>query len=213
MLLERERKEVVHYGNMLIEHSLTVGSGGNISILNREAGLIALSPSSMKYSDITPEDVVVMDLEGKITDGTRRASTEINMHLLIYQNRPDVNGIVHTHSIYATAVACMGWDLEPVHYLVAMSGQKVKCSEYATYGTPELAEYALEALGDRYACLLKNHGLIAAAPTIEQAFSTAEHIEYAARLYCITKTLGTPNILTNEQIQTVMDKFGTNPYK
>lgn len=213
MLLQHEREEIVRYGNALIERGLTTGSGGNISIYNREQGLVALTPSSMDYSEITPEDVVVIDMQGNVVEGGRRVSTEINMHLIIYNNRPDVCSVVHTHSIYATAVACMGWDLQPVHYLMAMAGPVVKCAQYATYGTQELAEYALEALGNRGACLLGNHGLIAAAPTLERAFSTAEHLEYVAKLTCITKGLGDPNILTQEQIQVVMDKFGTNPYK
>lgn len=213
MLLQQERNEIVRYGNDLITHGLTTGSGGNISICNREAGLVALTPSSMSYSDITPEDVVVVDLQGNTVEGERRVTTELSMHLIVYNNRPDVNAIVHTHSIYATAVACMGWDMEPVHYLMAMAGPVVKCSKYATYGTPELADYALEALGNRGACLLGNHGLLAVGPSVERAFSTAEHLEYVAKLTCITRGLGQPNILTDDQIHVVMDKFGTNPYK
>jgi L-fuculose-phosphate aldolase len=213
MLLQRERIDVVRYGNQLTERGLTTGSGGNISVCNREKGLVALSPSSMNYSDITPEDVVALDFDGNAVEGDRRVSTEVNMHLIVYNNRPDVGGIVHTHSVYATAVSCMGWDLEPVHYMLAMAGSVVKCSKYAVYGTEELAGYALEALGDRGACLLGNHGLLAVAPTVERAFSIAEHLEYVAKLYCITKGLGQPNILTSEQIRAVMDKFGATAYK
>lgn len=213
MLLEFERNQVVLYGKKLLQSGLTTGSGGNISIYNREKGLIALSPSSLDYNKTIPEDVVVMDLDGNRAEGTRRASTEINMHLEVYRHRPEVCAVVHTHSLYATAVSCMGWDLEAVHYLIAFAGRSVKCAPYATYGTPELAKYALEALEGRNACLLANHGLLACAPTLETAFSTAEHLEYVSKLYCVTRSLGTPNLLNEEQILTVMDKFGTNPYK
>lgn len=213
MLLHKERTDIVRYGKQLISSRLTTGSGGNISIYNREEGLLALTPSSMCYSDITPEDILVLDVDGKVVEGTRRVSTEVNMHLIVYHNRLDVCAIVHTHSVYATAVACMGWDLEPVHYMLAMGGPVIKCAPYATYGTQKLAGYALEALGNRSACLLSNHGLLAAAPTLERAFSTAEHLEYVAQLTCITKGMGQPNILSQDQIATVMDKFGTNPYK
>ncbi len=213
MLLQEERQEVVRYGNRLITSGLTTGSGGNISVLNREKGLLALSPSSMNYCDIAPGDVVVLDLDGKVVEGERRVSTEREMHMEVYRARPDVCGIVHTHSVYATAVACMGWNLEPVHYMLAMAGPVVKCAPYATYGTKELAVYAVQALEGRGACLLGNHGLLAAAPTLERAFSTAEHLEYVAKLTCITKSLGQPNILSQEEMQVVMDKFGTNPYK
>ena len=213
MLLQQDRIEIVRYGNKLIESGLTTGSGGNISIFNREAGLVALTPSGMNYCDIVPEDVVVMDIDGNIVDGVRHATSEISMHLSVYKHRPDVCAVVHTHSIYATAVACMRQNLLPVHYMIALAGTIVKCSEYATYGTPELAQHALEALENRNACLLGNHGLLAAAPSLEQAFSTAEHLEFVAQLHCITKSLGQPHILTEQQVTEVMDKFGTNPYK
>ena len=213
MLLEMERKEIVEYGKRMIERGLTTGSGGNISIFNREQGLVALTPSSMDYADIKPEDVVIMDINGNVKDGTRRPSTEINMHLLAYQNRPDVNSIVHTHSIYCTAIACMGWELEPVHYMLAIAGEAVKCAKYATYGTPELARSALEALAGNGACLLGNHGVLTVGPSLERAFAIAEHLEFVAQLVCITKSMGKPNLLTAEQIAAVIDKFGTHPYK
>ncbi|MEG2852661.1 MAG: class II aldolase/adducin family protein, partial [Hydrogenoanaerobacterium sp.] len=175
--------------------------------------LVALSPSSMDYYETQPEDVVIMDCSGKIVDGKRRPSTEINMHLALYRARDDISAVVHTHSLYATAVACMRWDLPAVHYLAAFGGDIIKCSEYATYGTEELAQYALEAMGNRNACLLGNHGLLAASSNIEKTFSTAEHLEFVAKLYCVTKSLGEPNILSSEQMLEVMKKFGTCPYR
>jgi L-fuculose-phosphate aldolase len=213
MLLEKERIEIVRYGNLLIERGLTTGSGGNISIYNRGKGLIALTPSSMSYDEIAPEDVLIIDIQGEVVDGARQPSTEIHMHLASYRSRSDVNAVVHTHSVYATAIACMGWALEPLHYLIAMAGSVVKCARYATYGTQELADCAMEALGNRGACLLGNHGLLAVGPTLQRAFSTAEQLEYVSRLYCITRSLGEPNILSEGQLGIVMDKFGTNPYK
>lgn len=213
MLLKKERQNIVYYGNQLVDCGLTTGSGGNVSIFNRAEGLIAFTPSSMKYADIRPEDVVVLDAEGKLVEGERRVSTELNMHLTVYRNRPEVCGVVHTHSVYATAVACMGWDLQPVHYMLAMAGPVVRCSRYATYGTQELADLALEALGGNRACLLGNHGLLAVGDSVESAFSTAEHLEFVAKLSCITKSLGEPQILSECQIREVMDKFGTAPYK
>jgi L-fuculose-phosphate aldolase len=107
----------------------------------------------------------------------------------------------------------MGLNLEPVHYLLAMAGPVVKCSKYAIYGSEELGRLAVDALENRGACLLGNHGLLAVASTLEHAFSTAEHLEFVAKLSCVTKSLGTPNILTEEQIRAVMDKFGTQAYK
>ena len=213
MLLKRERELIVHYGKQMIERGLTTGSGGNLSVRDREKRLIAMTPSSIHYHELTPEDIVIVDPDGNPVEGAHRISTELSMHLTVYNNRPDVCGIVHTHSLYATAMSCMGWDIEPVHYLLAMAGPVVKCAEYAIYGSVELGRLALRALENRGACLLGNHGLLAVSSTLERAFSIAEHLEFVAKLSCVTKGLGTPNILSEPQIHAVMEKFGTDSYK
>ncbi len=213
MLLMKERELLVSYGKKLITSNLTKGSGGNISIYNREKGLIAITPSGMDYFQTQIEDIVIVDIEGNIIEGNHRPSSEIGMHLIFYKNRHDAKAVVHTHSIYATAVSCMGWTLEAVHYLVGMAGYDVRCAKSATYGSMELAENALETMEDRDAVLLANHGLITLGIDIESAFSTAEHLEFVAELYCITKSLGSPNILNQSQMDEVMKKFKTYKYK
>ena len=146
-------------------------------------------------------------------EGKHRPSSEAGMHLAFYKNRADVSGIVHTHSKFATAIACMGWELPAVHYLIGMAGHRVKCTGYATYGSDELAKKALETIGDSNAVLLANHGLIALGEDVDRAFSTAEHLEFVSEVYYLTKTLGTPNILSDENMDEVMKKFGTFRYK
>lgn len=213
MLLKKERELLVKYGKKLIANGLTKGSGGNISIYNREENLVAITPSGMDYFETEEEDIVIIDIDGNILEGKHKPSSEIGMHLIFYKTREDANAIVHTHSMYATAVSCMGWTLEPVHYMVGMAGVDVKCSKYATYGSQELAENALRAMEDRNAVLLGNHGLLALGNDVESAFSTAEHLEFVSELYCITKSLGQPNILTEPQMMEVMKKFKTYKYK
>lgn len=213
MLLLKERELLVRYGKKLITNGLTKGSGGNISIYKREENLVAITPSGRDYFETEIEDIIIIDLEGNIIEGRNKPSSETGMHLLFYKMREDANAIVHTHSIYATAISCMGWTLEPVHYMVGMAGVDVKCAKYATYGSQELADNALEAMVDRNAVLLGNHGLLALGSDIESAFSTAEHLEYVSELYCITKSLGNPNILTEDQMTEVMKKFKTYKYK
>lgn len=213
MLLKKERELLVKYGKKLITNGLTKGSGGNISIYNREENLVAITPSGMDYFETEEDDIVIIDIDGNIIEGKHKPSSEIGMHLIFYKNREDANAIVHTHSMYATAVSCMGWTLEPVHYMVGMAGVDVKCSKYATYGSQELAENALRAMEDRNAVLLGNHGLLALGNDVESAFSTAEHLEFVSELYCITKSLGQPNILTETQMIEVMKKFKTYKYK
>ena len=212
-MMMQEKEQVVRYGKKLIDRRLTTGSGGNISVYNREKNLVAISPSGLDYYETTPEDIVILDIDGNLVEGKHRPSSEAGMHLAFYKNRADVSGIVHTHSKFATAIACMGWELPAVHYLIGMAGHRVKCTGYATYGSDELAKKALETIGDSNAVLLANHGLIALGEDVDRAFSTAEHLEFVSEVYYLTKTLGTPNILSDENMDEVMKKFGTFRYK
>ena len=212
-MMMQEKEQVVRYGKKLIDRRLTTGSGGNISVYNREKNLVAISPSGLDYYETTPEDIVILDIDGNLVEGKHRPSSEAGMHLAFYKNRADVSGIVHTHSKFATAIACMGWELPAVHYLIGMAGHRVKCTGYATYGSDELAKEALETIGDSNAVLLANHGLIALGEDVDRAFSTAEHLEFVSEVYYLTKTLGTPNILSDEDMDEVMKKFGTFRYK
>ena len=212
-MMEYEKEQVVRYGKKLIDRRLTTGSGGNISVCNREKNLVAISPSGLDYYETTPEDIVILDMDGNLVEGKHRPSSEAGMHLAFYKNRADVSGIVHTHSKFATAIACMGWELPAVHYLIGMAGHRVRCTGYATYGSDELAKKALETIGDSNAVLLANHGLIALGGDVDRAFSTAEHLEFVSEVYYLTKTLGTPNILSDENMDEVMKKFGTFRYK
>ncbi len=212
-MMMQEKEQVVRYGKKLIDRRLTTGSGGNISVCNREKKLVAISPSGLDYYETTPEDIVILDIDGNLVEGKHRPSSEAGMHLAFYKNRADVSGIVHTHSKFATAIACMGWELPAVHYLIGMAGHRVKCTGYATYGSDELAKKALETIGDSNAVLLANHGLIALGEDVDRAFSTAEHLEFVSEVYYLTKTLGTPNILSDENMDEVMKKFGTFRYR
>lgn len=212
-MMEYEKEQVIRYGKKLIDRRLTTGSGGNISVCNREKNLVAISPSGLDYYETTPEDIVILDIDGNLVEGKNRPSSEAGMHLAFYKNRADISGIVHTHSKFATAIACMGWELPAVHYLIGMAGHRVKCTGYATYGSDELAKKALETIGDSNAVLLANHGLIALGEDVDRAFSTAEHLEFVSEVYYLTKTLGTPNILSDENMDDVMKKFGTFRYR
>lgn len=211
--MEEERKQVVIHGKKLLEERLTTGSGGNISILNREEGLVAISPSGKDYFETKIEDIVIIDLEGNVVEGDLKPSSEKDMHLIFYKNRENARAVVHTHSKYATAISAMGWDLKPVHYLIGFAGKDVKCAKYAIYGSKELAENAMEAIQGRNAVLLANHGLITLGEDIERAFSTAQYLEYVSEVYYLAKTLGEPKLLSDDQMEDVMKKFGTYKYK
>lgn len=209
MILLKERQEVVEYGKKLIESKLTKGTGGNLSIYNRKEGLMAISPSGIDYFEIKPEDVVVLDLDGNIADGDKKPSSELDMHRIFYRNREDIDAIIHTHTIFATTLSCLNISLPPVHYLVAFAGLNVRCAKYATFGTEELAKNALEAMEDRYAVLLANHGLLAGAKDLANAFNITEEIEYCAELYYRAKSIGEPVILPEEEMKLMLEKFKT----
>lgn len=209
MLLREEREKVVEYCRMLTTHNLTRGTGGNISACNREKGFMAISPSGMDYFKTEPEDVVVLDLEGRVVEGHRVPSSEADMHRLLYVDRSDVNAVVHTHSTYATTLACMRWNLPAVHYLVGFAGLDVRCTPYATFGTPELAQLAREGMKGRFAVLLGNHGLLAAGPNMHYAFNVAEEIEFVCELYWRSKAVGEPVLLDADDMKTVLEKFKT----
>ena len=209
MIMEIEREEIVEYGKKLISSGLTKGTGGNISIYNREKQLMAISPSGIDYYKIKPEDVVILDLKGNIVDGDKTPSSEVEMHRVFYERRDDIDSIIHTHTMYATTLACLGWDLPPVHYMVAVAGINVRCSKYATFGTKELAENAFEAMKDRKAVILANHGLLAGANDLLNAFNITEEIEYCAELYYRTKGIGKPIILDEDEMNKMLEKFKT----
>lgn len=202
-----ERELIVEYGKKLITSGLTKGTGGNISIFNRQKGLMAISPSGLDYFETTPEDVVVLNLEGEIVDGKRKASSELEMHSIFYRKREDINAIVHTHSPFATTIAALNWDLPAISYLVAYAGPDVRCAKYATFGTPELANNAYDAMQDRRAVLLANHGLLAGAIDVANAFNIAEEIEFSAEIYYRAKGIGNPVILSAEEMRLMAEKF------
>lgn len=207
MLLEQERIDVVNYCKKLITAGLTTGTGGNISILNREKGLYAMSPSGMDYFETEPEDVVVMDLEGQVVEGKRKPSSEHALHRIFYTRRDDIDAVVHTHSTYCTVLATLREGLPASNYLIAFAGPDVRCSAYASYGTPELAEVAFEAMQDRQAALMANHGMVAGARTIAGAFNIADQIEQCAKVYVLARAIGKPVLLDEEEMERMMVRF------
>ena len=207
MLMLQERQQIVDYGLKLIRSGLTTGSGGNLSILSLDANLIAISPSGIDYHDVTIADVVVVDRAGNRVEGERKPSSELGFHLALYDAREDITAVVHTHSVYATTMACLHWEIPAVHYLVAFSGDKVPLAPYATFGSDALAENIVASIGDYNAVLLANHGLVAVGHDLAKAFNTAEEIELVARIYYQAKSLGEPVLVDDEEMKVVTEKF------
>lgn len=207
MILKEEREQVAAYGRKLVELGLTTGTFGNLSIYNPRENLMAISPSGTDYFLTRPEDVVVLTPEGEKVDGDAKPSSEYDMHRIFYQKRAGINAVIHTHSLYATTLACLHWSIEPLHYLVAYAGPDVPCIPYVQFGTYELAQAAFDGMGDRFACLLGNHGLLAVGETISYALDVAQQIEFVSRLYYNTRLAGGAVNLTPEEMELVREAF------
>lgn len=207
MLLKQERELVVEYGKKLVETGLTVGTFGNISVYNPEKNLMAISPSGMDYYKTAPEDIVVLTPEGEKVDGAAKPSSEYDLHRIFYLKRPGVKAVVHTHSTYATTLACMHWSIPPLHYIVGYAGREVPCIPYVQFGTYELAEAALSGMGKSNALLLGNHGVLAVGSNVSIALDIAQQVEFAAHLYYNCKTVGEPKLLSDAQMEAVLGAF------
>ena len=203
MLMQEERELVVEYGKKMSAARLSTGTSGNISIYNAEKGLVAISPSGMDYFSTTPEDVVILDLDGKVVDGKRKPSSAT-----FYKHKPHARAVVHTHSVYCTTLAVLGEPIRAVHYVIGDAGAaEVPCAPYQLFGTEALAEAAMEVCGKSNAVLLGNHGLVCCGGDIRSAYSLACNLEYVAELQYRAMSIGKPNVLTEEQMAEVMVKF------
>ncbi|MGX7447474.1 L-fuculose-phosphate aldolase [Dolosigranulum pigrum] len=209
MLMKEARDQLIAYGKKLVETNLTKGTGGNLSIFDREAGHMAITPSGIDFFEIQPEDIVIMTLDGDIVEGERTPSSEWVMHKIFYENREDIDAMIHAHTMYATVMATLHWDLPPSHYMVAVAGKNVRVADYATYGTPELAENAYEAMKDRRAVLLANHGIIAGAQDLLNAFNIVEEVEYCSEVHIKAKSVGEPVILDDAEMTHMLERFET----
>ena len=208
MLLEKERQQVVDYGKKMSSEGLTSGTSGNISIYNREEGLMAISPSGIGYFETKPEDVVIMNLQGEIVEGDRKPSSEWGLHTEMYKVKPACRAVVHTHSMYCTVFASLNQPLRAVHYVIGDAGTAtVPCAPYETFGTEELAQSAARTIGESNAVLLANHGMLACGADIESAYGLAKGMEYCAELQYRCMCIGNPVILSDDEMDVVMEKF------
>ena len=203
------REELAKTARQMISSGLVTGTSGNVSARTPE-GNVLITPSGIDYGTLEPEDVVLVDLDKNVLEGSLEPSSETPMHTGIYRSRPEVGAVVHTHSRFATTLACLGWEIEPVHYMLTTLSDdgRIPLAPYATYGTEELAGYAGEALGESHnACLLQNHGTITVGQSAEEAFSRTVILEEMAEIYYRTRIVGEPILLTPEQVEEVAAKI------
>lgn len=198
------RQRVLDACLIMVREGLVTGTSGNISAREPGADWVAITPSGIPYDDMTPEDICVVDLLGQPIDGRHRPSSETPMHTLVYRERPDVFGVVHTHSPYALAFAVVGRPIPPVCIEAIVSGAGIPVAEYAPPSTEDIGRSALAALSSRYkAVLLQNHGVLTIGKDIEEAIGLACKVEEAARIYHLALAVGEPVVLSEEQLNAI----------
>jgi L-ribulose-5-phosphate 4-epimerase len=210
MMLDAIRDELVHLHAELPRHGLVVWTGGNVSARDPDTGLVAIKPSGVRYEDLSAESMVVVDLDGRIVAGRHKPSSDLASHLYIYRHRADVNGVVHTHSRYATAFAAVGRSI-PV-YLTAQAdefGGEIPCAGFAMIGDEQIGAQVVEAIGRSPAVLLKNHGVFTIGSTATAAVKTAVMTEDVAATVWAALQLGQPDVLPDDVVERLHQRYTT----
>lgn len=203
------RTEIIDLCRWMNASGLNQGTSGNISA--RHANVMLITPSATPYDKLRPEMIAAMPIDGNGEwRGPLKPSTEWRFHLDIMRTRPEVNGIVHTHSTCATALSITRRPIPACHYMIAaFGGNDVRCAGYARYGTQALSSLVLAALHGRNSCLLANHGAIATGPSLAKAMWLAVELETIARQYHLALQIGGPVLLSDAEIEEVREGFAS----
>jgi L-ribulose-5-phosphate 4-epimerase len=207
-MLEKLKEQLVQLHLELPRNNLVAWTSGNVSARDIESGYVVIKPSGVRYDDLRPEQMVILDLEGRVIEGDLNASSDTASHLYIYRHRPDVNGVVHTHSLYATAFAAVGRPIPA--YLTAIAdefGGPIPCGGFALIGGEEIGRVVVESIGDCPAVLLKNHGVFTIGPTAEAAVKAAVMVEDVAHTVWIALQLGRPEEIPPEDVAKLHHRY------
>jgi len=208
MMLPELREEVCRANRALPDHGLVTWTSGNVSGRDPGSGLVVIKPSGKLFDELTPENMVVVDLDGKIVEGDLGPSSDTASHIWVYRHRDDVNGMVHTHSNYATAFAAVNRSI-PV-YLTAIAdefGCEIPCGGYASIGGKEIGQEILRAIGPSVAILMKNHGVFTIGKNVNKALKAAIMVEDIAKTVWLALQIGTPDILSAEETAANYDRY------
>jgi len=212
VLLAELREQVVEVGVEALRRGVVHGTAGNMSIRDPATNLIAISPSGIPYPDLTPADVVVVDLDGDVVDGRRKPSSETPLHTMVHRERPRIRAIVHTHSHYSTVVGCIRPALPAILTEVCLVvGPSVPVTRYGLTGTPDFGQSVIDVLADDgQAVILKNHGLVCFGQDFDQALAVAEIVEEAAKVYVHALAANggrEPELVPSEVIPEMRERF------
>ncbi|MCE5286116.1 MAG: class II aldolase/adducin family protein [Pelosinus sp.] len=207
------RKQLLKTGYSLLDKGLVAGTWGNISVRIPDTTHILITPSGRNYLELSSDDLARVDANGKLISGNYKPSSELPLHLAVYQTRPDINAIVHTHSIFASAMAVARKSIPPIiEDLVQLTGGSIDVSNYALPGTAELAKNTVSALGQKNAVLMANHGVVGCGQSLAEAMTACELVEKAAQIYIYANQLGGAHVLSDKDVA-VMHEFYVNYYR
>lgn len=201
----QQREALLQAALKLADFGLMRGSAGNVSV--RVDNSLLITPSGAAAQEMHAEGMVQLDMHGSVV-GEGRPSSEWRFHRDIYQARPEVGAVVHTHSMFATTIACLRKDIPPFHYMISLAGgNTIRCAPYALFGTQALSDAAVQALADRNACLLANHGMIAIGRDLEHALKVSVEVETLCEQYWRALQIGEPALLSDAEMQAVHEQF------
>ena len=208
MLLKEIREELVELNQALPANRLVVWTGGNVSIRDPKSGLVAIKPSGIMFPDLTPENMVVVDLDGNQLEGELSPSSDTASHLYIYRHREDINGVVHTHSNYATAFAALGMPIPAVLTAIGDEfGGPIPCGDFALIGSEAIGKAVLDAIGSTTAVLLKNHGVFTIGKSGRAALKSAVMVEDVAKTVWLAKQLGEPCEISQADLMKLNQRY------
>ncbi len=204
------RENLLNITNKLLTAGLNHGATGNCSC--RDSGGFLITPTGVDSSKLTTDMMVRMNLSDNLSqpESKYQPSSEWQFHQAILEKYPEINAVVHTHSVFASSLSVLGQEIPAFHYMIAVvGGNSVRCAPYAMFGTKELSDNILEAIKDRKACLLSNHGLVAIGKDLNEAFNIAEEVEHLCRLFIEAKKIGDPLLLSDKQMTEVLNRFNS----
>jgi L-fuculose-phosphate aldolase len=211
-VLEQVRADVAAAARRLADEGLLIGTAGNVSAAVPDGGpLVAITATGVTLAHCRPDDVTVVDRDGAVVAGDLAPTSELDLHLAVHEQAAP-GAVVHTHAPYATSVACVVDELPVLHYQQLLLGGTVRVAPYATFGTPELAGHVRDALRDRSAALMANHGAVCHGGTLAQAVDHALLLEWCCRLFHSASALGSPRVLDDEQQAAVVEAALTRSY-
>ncbi|HLH67846.1 MAG TPA: class II aldolase/adducin family protein [Candidatus Dormibacteraeota bacterium] len=210
MILEAERRDIAVQSAILDRHGLAPASSGNVSARRDE--LFAITPAGAWLGEIDPAACVVLDLDGRVVEGSDEPSSETPMHRAVYRaHRP--GAIVHTHSVYATVLSTLVDEIPAIHYIVGLFGGPVPVVPYVRFGTEELGQKVAQQLADRRAVLLQNHGALIMADSVREACALALQLEWVANVYYHARLVGGARLLTREELAEAAEAMGARRYR